>query len=110
MHKVALTAEMVQRFDLPPIMQAKATDSRAAKFTARHGSDVFELESLRPETLQAELTAAIDSVLDLKAFNAELQSEAEDAGYLAGLRERARVALTLHSYPPGMPLTDASLD
>ena len=44
--KVALTAKQVKHFKLPPIMQAKESSSRHAKFVAKHGHDVFELEAL----------------------------------------------------------------
>lgn len=91
--KVALTADHVARFNLPPQMQAKKTDSRAKKFTEKHGSDVWELEALPPETLQQELTAAIDSVMDLELFNRELDQEKKDAVYLDGMRRRAHAVL-----------------
>ncbi len=91
--KVALTANHVARFNLPPQMKAKKTDSRAKKFTAKHGSDVWELEALPPETLQEELTTAIDAVMNLELFNRELDTEKKDAAYLDGLRRRAHLAL-----------------
>lgn len=47
---------------------------------------VFELEALRPAQLQAVVGAAIDSVLDTGAFNAELEQEKSDAASLAGVR------------------------
>ncbi len=91
--KVALTNDHVVRFNLPPQMQAKKSDSRAKKFTEKHGSDVWELEALPPETLQQELTRAIDSVMNLELFNRELDKEKQDAAYLDGYRRRARQAL-----------------
>lgn len=90
--KVALSSEQVARFALPPMMEAKTTDSRAAKFTAKHGAAVYELEALPPETLQSELIAAIESVLDVRAFNQELDAEKQDAAYIANLRQRAQLA------------------
>jgi hypothetical protein len=90
--KVALNPEQISRFQLPPMMQAKAKDSRAAKFTAKHGAAVFELEALPPETLQAELTTAIENAMDLGAFNRELDAEKQDAAFIANLRQRAQVA------------------
>lgn len=91
--KVALTAEQVERFRLPPIMQAKATSANHDKFVARHGRDVWEVEALPPERLQAELRAAIDSVIDVAAFNAEVDREKQDAAHLAGVRNTVTNAL-----------------
>ncbi len=92
-YKVALNAEHVRRFNLPPQMQAKVGDTRTKKFTAKHGANVYELEALPPEVLQSELESAIDSVLDMEAFNAEREAEAEDAAYLENVRRRAAAAL-----------------
>src|SRR5581483_2779726 len=50
--KVGLTADQVQEMNLPARMTAKATSSRYAKFTERHGNDVFELEAVPPERMQ----------------------------------------------------------
>ncbi len=91
--KVALTPEQIDRFNLPPMMEAKASDSRTAKFTAKHGTTVYELEALPPETLQSELTKVIESVLDLDAFNRELDAEKQDAVFIGNLRQRAHLAL-----------------
>jgi hypothetical protein len=46
--KVALTKDQVVEMGLPPVMKAKQTSSRCAKFTERHGDDVFELEAVPP--------------------------------------------------------------
>jgi hypothetical protein len=88
--KVALTASQVQELRLPPVMQAKRTSSRFEDFVERHGHNVFELEAVPPEQLQAILRQAIDSVLDVNAFNAELDAEKRDAAHLAGLRRALR--------------------
>jgi hypothetical protein len=84
--KVALTRDQVEEMGLPPQMKAKAGSSRRAKFVERHGDDVFELEAVPPERLQAILRDAIDSVLDIDAYNRELDAEEEDAARLEGLR------------------------
>jgi len=91
--KAALTPEQIARYSLPPQMQAKKTDSRSKKFTAKHGADVYELEALPPRTLQEELTRTIDSVLDVAAFNQELDAEKRDAAELDVYRRRAHTAL-----------------
>jgi hypothetical protein len=91
--KVALTAEQVSEYKLPVSpLQAKKLSTNREKFVARYGSDeVFELEALPPEELQALLRKAIDSVLDVDKFNAELEAEKADAAFLEGVRR------TIHS-------------
>jgi hypothetical protein len=84
--KVALTADQVREMDLPPILRAKKTSSRYKAFTEQHGEDVFELEAVPPERLQAILREAIDSVLDADAFSAEVEKEKEEAAYLDTVR------------------------
>jgi ParB-like nuclease domain len=85
--KVALTSNQVEELRLPPVMQAKKTSSRYRGFFDRHGDNVFELEAVPPDRLQAILREAIDSVLDIEAFNAEIDGEKNDARYLHGLRQ-----------------------
>ena len=84
--KVALTADQVKRFALPPGMDGKKSSVNYAKFTSRHGKHTHELEALRPEDLQRALREAIDRVIDVKTFNAELDQEKRDAAHLAALR------------------------
>jgi len=91
--RVALTAQQVERYDLPPGLKAKSGSSRFKGFVDRHGDDVWELEALEPAALQQELTNAIDAVLDRQAFNAELEAEKHDAAELAVYRVRVLAAL-----------------
>ena len=86
--KVALTSGQVEEMNLPPILKAKKTSSRYKGFVAEHGDDVFELEAVPPDQLQVLLRNAIDSVIDAKAFNAEVEEEKRDAAYLDGVRRQ----------------------
>jgi hypothetical protein len=86
--KVALTRAQVDRLGLPPQMKAKDTSSRYEGFIERHGDDVFELEAVPPQALQDILRAAIDSVLDVDAYNAEIDAESRDAARLDDIRRR----------------------
>jgi hypothetical protein len=80
--RVALTAEQVEAYRLPP-QPGKATDSRAAGFVARHGRLVqVELDALAPDDLQALYQAAIDRYWDPAAYSAALAREAEERGRL----------------------------
>lgn len=91
--KVALTAAQVEGFKLASDAEAKYTSSNYRKFTQKYGKAVCELEALRPAQLQALITQAIDSVLDVEAFNAELDQEKDDAQSLALLRRTVRDSL-----------------
>jgi hypothetical protein len=88
--KVALTATQVRELRLPPKAKAKVTSSRHDDFVERHGDDVFELEAVPPDQLQAILRRAIDGVLDVPAFNQELDAEKRDAARLEGVRRALR--------------------
>jgi hypothetical protein len=94
--KVALTADQVEELDLPPALQAKDTSSNYKRFSDAHGDDIWELEAIDPKTLQSILTDAIDSVIDVEAFNYELDAEKRDAAELAGCR--SVVVETLRRY------------
>ena len=91
--KVALNAEQVERFALPPSMRAKETSSRFKAFQDRHGRDAWELEALPPDTLADELRKSIDAVIDREAFEHERQQEAADAGKLEAIRLATMKAL-----------------
>ncbi|MCE9553407.1 MAG: ParB N-terminal domain-containing protein [Planctomycetes bacterium] len=91
--KVALTAEQVETYSLPPGLQAKKTSSRYQGFADQFGDDVFELEALPPEELQRIVDSAVVAVLDREAFNAELDAEKQDAAYLEGVRRTVKSAL-----------------
>jgi len=91
--KVALTGEQVQALNLPPNLTAKKTSSRRKRFVEQHGEHVFELEAIPPATLQRYLREAIDSVIDLDAYNAEVDREKSDAAFLDTVRGRAHAVL-----------------
>jgi ParB-like nuclease family protein len=85
--QVALTAAQIEEFALPPIMTAKNTSAHYQRFIDEHGDDaVYELEALQPAQLEKVLTDAIDSVLDVDAFNAEIAQEKTDAAFLEAKR------------------------
>lgn len=92
--KVALTSEQVRHFNLPAGLKAKPTSKHFAKFVAKHGKYAYELEALTPEQLQQIVSDAIDSVLDVPAFNAQIDDERNDAAFLQGVRNHAKNQLT----------------
>lgn len=85
--KVALTYDQVRKYNLPPGAIAKPGSATRKEFVAKYGEYVFELEALPSATLEEILTEAIDSVLDMDAFNSELQQERKDVTWLAARRK-----------------------
>ena len=91
--KAALTAQQVKDFHLNPDAKAKTGSAKYTEFVKKHGKHIFELEAIDEVDLQNELTTTIESVLDVEAFNFELDREKEDSVQLQALRESVRDAL-----------------
>jgi len=83
--RVALTAEQVDHYGLPPQL-GKATDSRAAAFVERHGRLVqVELDALPPGTLRELFAAAVEPYWDVSAFEDIKRQEHADLSDLDDL-------------------------
>jgi hypothetical protein len=81
--RVALTAEQVAAYDLPP-QPGKATDSRSAAFLARHGQLVqVELDALPPDTLRDLYRDAVADYWDDDAYASVLAAEADERQQLS---------------------------
>jgi hypothetical protein len=92
--RVALTGEQVTHYRLVPVMTAKETSVNYDRFVLEHATtEVHELDALTPEELQRVLTKAIDNILDIKAFNAEIDRERADSVWLSGVRQTVHEAL-----------------
>ena len=89
---VALTHAQTQTLRLPPAMQAKKKSASYKKFVRRYGADTYELEAVPPEQLQQLLRDAVDSVMDVKAYNAELDAEKRDVIELGEFHKRIKPA------------------
>jgi hypothetical protein len=92
--RVALTAEQVEQYDLPPGGEPKKSSSNYARFAEKYGDQCWELEALPPDELQDIVRQAILSVIDVDAYNDEAGREREDARFLAGVRKTVREAIT----------------
>jgi ParB-like chromosome segregation protein Spo0J len=86
--KAAITGEHVERYNLPPSMKAKTTSSQYDKFVQEHGDYAYELEALSPETLQALLREAIESVIDRETLDRQKELEAQDAREMEAKRRQ----------------------
>jgi hypothetical protein len=75
-------------------MKAKATSSRYKSFVRAQGDDAaWEVEALAPAQLQLALRETIDGLLDMAAFNRELDAERADSVQLEVLRRRVLAAV-----------------
>jgi hypothetical protein len=86
--KVCLTHQQVLERGLPENYDIKKSGKRWKKFAAKYGESVYELEALPEAELSRLLTEAIDEVIDIDAFNKELDEEAKDAEKIAALRNK----------------------
>jgi hypothetical protein len=81
--RIALNADQVKKYGLPPL-PGKETDSRAAAFAARHGQLMqVELDALDPDDLRALYADAIDDYWDDAAFDHVLDCERQERAALA---------------------------
>lgn len=74
---IALTREQIDQYD-PPENPAKRSDPRAKGFIEEHGTSSWEVDALRPEVLNTILTEAIEARIDVRLYNAILQTEEQD--------------------------------
>jgi hypothetical protein len=80
--RVALSAEQVDAYGLPPA-PGKETDSRAAGFVAKHGElRQVELDALDPDDLRALYQEALDRFWDVSAYQEALEQEEADTARL----------------------------
>lgn len=78
---VALTPEQVEEHGLPEQM-VKEKDARAAKFIAKYGRGVVELEALPPDTLRELYQDALAEFWDTSAYQASMDREAAERAVL----------------------------
>ena len=91
--KAALTAEQVRTMNLHEGQLSKESSSRYRRFVATHGKRAWELESLTADQLRDIVEAAIRGVLDLEAFEAEVEREQQEQIELEAKRRKLRRAL-----------------
>jgi len=77
-HRIALNAEQVDEYGLPPL-PGKQADSRAAAFAARHGQLMqVELDALDPDDLRSLYANAITTYWEDAVFRAVLDRERQE--------------------------------
>lgn len=87
-YRAGLTMERVDELDLSPSYDTDEKDiTTKAAYEAKYGTtDAWELEAMEPADLQRTLVEDIDGVLDIDAYNAELELEKADAVEIAAKR------------------------
>ena len=80
-YRAGLTMERVDELDLTPSYDADEKDiSTKQAYVDKYGTtDAYELEAMEPSDLQDALVKDINDVLDIEAYNAELDRETDDA-------------------------------
>ena len=90
-YKVALTADQIAHYDLPPSMEAKPTSPTYQSFVTKYDSTLaYELEALDPTDFDSILDKAIREVLDLERFNEQLAAEEQDSARIVAVRQQAQ--------------------
>ncbi len=83
-HRIALTKEQIEEYDLPE-NPGKDADTRTEAFMERHGYDTnvqVELDALAPDVLRGLYQAAIDEYWDDNAYQKVIAREAEERDQL----------------------------
>ena len=91
--KVCLTYQQVLERNLPQTFDIKKEGSRYKKHEAKYGDRAHELEARSNQERSALLDAAIREVMDIDAFNREVDAEREDAARLERCRKAVAPAL-----------------
>ena len=92
--RAGLWKHQVQEMDNPPTaLEPNLKSSNYTRFVEEHGTECWELEAITPTHLQRILRETIDSVIDIEAFNAELDAEREDAVKLQATRNQLKKIL-----------------
>lgn len=85
--RVALTPEQIKEHQLPNAIEAKSSSVNYQKFVDEYGTECHELDALDESVLQQILREAIDGVLDVTAYNHEIDQEKAEAANLDAYRK-----------------------
>ena len=86
--RCAIFREDIERYNLPPDF-TKTTDTRRAKFVARHGDMAVELDALPLAVLMERIETEIRARMDLKALQRTLRRTERDRRRIASLLGKA---------------------
>lgn len=92
-YKAGLTAKQVRTLDLPSSLEAKASSSNYKRFVEKHGTRAVELDAMPSDVFAQALKDAIESFLDVEAFNHEADQQRQEHQLLAARRKAAMQAM-----------------
>jgi hypothetical protein len=99
--RVAMTHKQADKLHLPRMLTAKKLSPNYGAFVRKYGrKDCYELEAVAPKVLQGWLDTAIRSVIDLEAFNHEVQKQTAEAPEILA---RRRAVLEMLGRPRLVP-------
>jgi hypothetical protein len=103
--RVGLNPDQVRGLRLPASIEAKKTSSRFRRFERMYGDHAYEIDAVPTDTLKTWLRDAINSVIDVAAFNAQVEMEKKEQQELEGLKrfflEQAKAYQGAFSSPGG---------
>ncbi len=86
--RVAMTHEQAEHLHLPKMLKAKEKSSNYASFVKKHGrTDCYECEAVAPEVLQGWTDNAIRGVIDIEAYNHEVDRQKQEAQEILARRK-----------------------
>lgn len=91
--KAALTAEQVRTLDLPSALEAKESSPNFKRFVDKYGTRAVELDAMPGDVLEKALRDTIESVIDVDAFNLEVEEERQECHELEARRRLALEAI-----------------
>ncbi len=78
---IGLTQQQIKAFDPPP-NPTKITDPRAKRYLAEYGDTCWEVDALRPDVLSELVSGAIELLIDVDLFEAQIKREDRDKARL----------------------------
>ena len=109
-YRAGLTMTRVEELSLEPSYDTEEKDiSTKQAFIDKYGTtDAYELEAMEPEALQEALTEDIDDVLDIDAYNAELEREKDEAVTIKTMKDAVTEYMRGWQPPGDQPPTQKS--
>jgi len=100
-HKVLISGDDVEKYNLPSDLDAKPTSPNYAKFIRQHGLHVAELDAAPIALIQERLREAIESCMDMETFMREQDQERKDNIEIEAKRRMVVETLAYTQNKPG---------
>jgi hypothetical protein len=98
--RFAMTHAQADELRLPRMLEAKEGSTNYPAFIKKHGrKDCYEMEAVSPEQLQQWVDAAIRGVIDVEAYNHEIDEQTREAAGIMAEREAVLHMMGNHNRP-----------